>query len=169
MVHECHRRYVQKVAPSEPKCQYYKPFGFEPTNGVKSYAEFVVRCREFYYTKLKPIGYVSFEVYGQTPTTFDNPHPNYMFEVSRHNPRSGKVETVLILDFYPDDNISSRLFENFSCIEEIPQEYGDMRNPKMPEQPPQFIYGTFSRLGDALNSMLKGCSIDLRKPKEIYY
>lgn len=168
LVHECHRHFVKKVSPREPKCQFYKPVGFEPTDGVMSYAEFVVRCREFYYTKLKPIGYVSFEVYDQTATTLENPKPDYHFEVSRRNPRSGNVETVLLLDFCPDIK-SVWLYENFAELNEIPQEYGDMRNPNLPDQPPQFIYGTFSRLGDALNSMLKGCSIDLRKPKELFY
>lgn len=61
------------------------------------------------------------------------------------------------------------LYENFDSVEQIPSEYGDVRNKNLPGQPPQFVYGYFSRLGDALNSTLKGCSIDLRKPIELYY
>lgn len=151
-----------------PKCTHYKPMGYEPENGL-CYADFVAQCRLFYDRYLKAKGYIEPAFDDLTPTTLNSPAPFYHFELSKVNPRSDQQETVLMLDYCPTTTKSCMLYENFSDFNEIPPEYGDMHNPQMREQPPQFVYGYFSRLGDALNSMLKGCSIDLRKPIELYY
>lgn len=95
--------------------------------------------------------------------------PFFHFAVSRICPRTGRNIWALFMDYCPTDKKPAMLYENFESLSDIPSEYGDLTHTDMPAQPPQFVYGYFSRLGDALNSMLKGCSIDLRKPIELYY
>lgn len=94
-----------------------------------------------------------------------------LFQLCRvkDRPQTGRNIWALFMDYCPTDKKPAMLYENFESLSDIPSEYGDLRHPDMPAQPPQFVYGIFSRLGDALNSMLKGCSIDLRKPIELYY
>lgn len=104
-----------------------------------------------------------------TQTFVGNATPFFNFAVSRICPRTGRNIWALFMDYCPTDKKPAMLYENFESLSDIPSEYGDLRHPDMPAQPPQFVYGNFSRLGDALNSMLKGCSIDLRKPIELYY
>ena len=149
-----------------PRCGHYKPLGTEPESGM-CYADFVYRCKSFFNNRLAPKGYtmcVCHDLTGPAPTA----HPDYHVEFSRHNPRTDQNEWFLMIDF--DAKMSEAiLYENFDSVEQIPSEYGDVRNKNLLGQPPQFVYGYFSRLGDALNSTLKGCSIDLRKPIELYY
>lgn len=64
------------------------------------------------------------------------------------------------------------LTEQFDSLESIPAEYGDMHEHKdNPEwvQVPMFIYGTYKRFADALKSLVKGDSFDLRPYKSLYY
>ena len=129
---------------------------------------FKERCVTFFNEKLKPLGYTGYSCDDLTQTFVGNVTPFFNFCVSRIDPK-GRNIWALSLDYCPTDNKPAMLYENFEEHSDIPSEYGDLRHPQMPMQPPQFVYGYFSRLGDALNSMLKGCSIDLRKPIELYY
>lgn len=147
------------------KCESYRPLGTEPTGGM-CYADFVKQCSEFYQEHLITLGYcgINFEDLSMQNWAM------YHMTLIRLNPRSGKKEFVLNLDFEPtSDNKKLMLYENFENFSQIPEEYDNLVTKDILQQPPQFVYGYFSRLGDALNSTLKGCSIDLRKPKEIYY
>lgn len=133
------------------------------------FTAFKARCEAFFKEKLKPIGYTDYTCDDLTQTFVGNATPFFNFAVSRIDPRTGRKIWALFMDYCPTDKKPAMLYENFESLSDIPSEYGDLRHPKMPAQPPQFVYGIFSRLGDALNSMLKGCSIDLRKPIELYY
>lgn len=133
------------------------------------FAAFKARCVEFFKERLKPIGYTDYTCDDLTQTFAGNATPFFHFAVSRICPRTGRNIWALFMDYCPTDKKPAMLYENFESLSDIPSEYGDLTHPDMPAQPPQFVYGNFSRLGDALNSMLKGCSIDLRKPIELYY
>lgn len=133
------------------------------------FTAFKARCEAFFKEKLKPIGYTDYTCDDLTQTFVGNATPFFNFAVSRIDPRTGRNIWALFMDYCPTDKKPAMLYENFESLSDIPSEYGDLRHPNMPAQPPQFVYGIFSRLGDALNSMLKGCSIDLRKPIELYY
>lgn len=167
----CYRGRTQKTKINASKCAYYRPFGFMPDNDkALSYADFVEQCRAFYLTKLKPLGYCDIEFDDLTCTTRPNPVAFYHMELYRLDPRhDNKKVCALMLSYSAGDKKPLMLFENMCSFDYIPKEYGDLHKPEMPEQAPQFVYGYYSRLGDALNSMLKGCSIDLRKPIELYY
>lgn len=169
--HYCYRHNAQHTSPTTKKCAYYRPYGFMPEEGKGlCFADFVEQCRVFYLTKLKPLGYVDIEFDDLTITTRPNPVAFYHMEVSRLDPRRNNEKVcALMLSYSAGDEKPLMLFENMCSFDYIPKEYGDLRKPEMPEQAPQFVYGYYSRLGDALNSMLKGCSIDLRKPIELYY
>lgn len=169
--HYCYRGRTQTTRPNEKKCPYYRPFGFMPEDGKGlCFADFVEQCRVFYLTKLKPLGYVDIEFDDLTITTRPNPVAFYHMEIYRNDPRHNNEKVcALALSYSAGDVKPLMLFENMCSFDYIPKEYGDLRKPEMPEQAPQFVYGYFTRLGDALNSMLKGCSIDLRKPIELYY
>lgn len=133
------------------------------------FAAFKARCKAFFDEKLKPLGYTDYTCDDLTQTFVGNATPFFNFAVSRICPRTGRNIWALFMDYCPTDKKPAMLYENFESLSDIPSEYGDLRHPDMPAQPPQFVYGIFTRLGDALNSMLKGCSIDLRKPIELYY
>lgn len=169
--HYCYRFSTKSTSPTTEKCLYFRPYGFIPEEGKGlCFADFVEQCRVFYLTKLKPLGYVDIEFEDLTCTTRPNPVAFYHMEVSRLDPRRNNEKVcALMLSYSVGDEKPLMLFENMCSFDYIPKEYGDLRKPEMPEQAPQFVYGYYSRLGDALNSMLKGCSIDLRKPIELYY
>lgn len=157
--------YGRPTTIDEKECTDYRPMGAEPADGM-CFADFVRQCRDFYDEHLKPIGYCDID--------FDDDSTErwamYRMTLTRINPRTNQKEFVLHLDCEPSaDSKGLMLYENFGSHDRIPPEYGDLRLESMPEQAPQFVYGYFSRLGDALNSTLKGCSLDLRKPKELYY
>lgn len=169
--HYCrHGNTRHHTSPNQKKCDHYSPIGFEPEQGKgMCFADFVEQAKEFYNTKLIPLGYSDLTVDDLTCTTRPNPVAFYHIEVSRMDPRTNQKVCALMLDYSAGDNKPLMLYENMCSFDYIPPEYGDLRKPEMPEQAPQFVYGYFTRLGDALNSMLKGCSIDLRKPIELYY
>lgn len=130
------------------------------------YESFKKRCIAFFHDKLLPLGYIEYEFYNLSVQVT---HPYFCFCVIRVD-RNGKEICAFNLDYRPADSPKPlMLYENFEELSDIPPEYGDLRNPAIPLQAPQFVYGYFSRLGDALKSMLKGCSIDLRKPIELFY
>ena len=133
------------------------------------YESFKKRCIAFFHDKLLPLGYTDFECYNLSFPFGWDVHPYFCFCVLRVD-RNGREICAFNLDYRPADSPKPlMLYENFEELSDIPPEYGDLRNPAMPMQAPQFVYGYFYRLGDALKSMLKGCSIDLRKPLELYY
>lgn len=162
--------YAHHVSVNAKKCANYSPIGFEPEQGKgMCFGDFVEQAKEFYNTMLKPLGYSDLECDDMTCTTRPNPVACYHLEVSRMDPRKKEKVCALMLNYSAGDKKPFMLYENMCSFDYIPAEYGDLRKPEMPEQAPQFVYGYFTRLGDALNSMLKGCSIDLRKPIELYY
>lgn len=174
--HYCVGVYSGRTVKTEKKtaaCSHYKPLGTEPAR-VMCYADFVDQCKGYYHRYLAPLGYCACECQDLTPKYIDGATPFYHAEFYRPTKVDGKdaQRVELMIDFCPSENNyhkAAMLYENFDCLEQIPEQYGDLRHGEMNEQPPQFVYGYFSRLGDALNSTLKGNSLNLRKPIELYY
>lgn len=130
-----------------------------------TFEEFKNRVIVFWRENLQSMGY-------EYPDFSDLTLGIKMYSVSftRYNPRKKRREFTL--DLIWDEKSGFEVNEHFEDLSDIPAEYGDMHEDKNRpewEQPPMFIYGTFKRFGDALNSLKKGDSINLRPYKELYY
>lgn len=130
-----------------------------------TFEEFENRVKNFWRENMKQMGY-------ELPDFIDLTLgiPNYAVYFTRYNPRKDRREYTLDLSY--EDGYGFEVTEHFAELSDIPPEYGDMHEDKNnPEwvQPPMFIYGKYNRFGDALNSLLKGDSINLRPYKELYY
>lgn len=131
-----------------------------------TFKEFKTRVTDFWRENLKEMGY---ELFGVFNGTIRSDCPYYAVNFTQFNPRTNQREYTLNLVY---DCGTFEVNETFDDLANIPKEYGDMHedknNPEW-EQPPMFIYGQYKRFGDALNSLLKGDSINLRPYKELYY
>lgn len=105
-----------------------------------TFKEFENRCKAFYNANKIDQGYEAYDISEFSDTCFH-------FEVCQRG------EWTLMLDYsaIETNKNTCMLYENFEGGE------------------PQRVYGFYSRLGDALNSMLKGSSLNDRKPIELYY
>ncbi|RHR62675.1 hypothetical protein [Parabacteroides sp. AF17-28] len=106
-----------------------------------TFKEFKDICKAFYDANKVAQGYEMYDISEFSDTCFH-------FEVYQRG------EWTLMLDYSmieANKDHTCMLYENF--------ENGD----------PQRVYGYYSRVGDALNSMLKGSSLNDRKPIELYY
>lgn len=104
-----------------------------------NYKEFHERCLDFYFKNKEKQGYSNVEIRGS-----ENEKGFYTFCVAQ------KKEWTLSLDYTEGEKKPYMLFENMGNGE------------------PQRVYGYYTHLGHALNSMLKGSSFNDRKPIELY-
>lgn len=130
-----------------------------------TFEEFENRVKNFWRGNMEQMGY-------ECPDVFDSSlvRDSYSATFTRFDPRTQR--RVYTLDLSYEDGYGFEVTEHFAELSDIPPEYGDMHEDKnKPEwvQPPMFIYGKYNRFGDALNSLLKGDSINLRPYKELYY
>lgn len=125
-----------------------------------TFEEFIKKVREVYEKHMEPRGY-KWPVCGIVH--YDD---WYSVEFVRNGVFTIEIHWYKNYDGKP----AFELCEHFCEFENIPKEYGDMHDTNKDwEQVPMFIYGVYRRFADALKSLVKGDSFDLRPYKELYY